>query len=114
MNSGRVYETLLQLYPHDYRALFAVDMLRTFEQATVERGSQSRLGLQHFLVREFLGVLIGAGGEWIAKVTTDRWVRGRCMPDLRMMRPPGVPRELWFSRTCMKRSPASLPDKISD
>ena len=32
----------------------------------------------------------GAVLEWIAKLTTDKSVRGRVLPDLVMMRPPGV------------------------
>jgi hypothetical protein len=40
--------------------------------------------------------MLGAGREWLAKLTTDRSVRGRYLPDLRMMRPVGVSRELWF------------------
>jgi len=114
MNLERAYGTLLRLYPYDFKALFALDMLSSFEQESAERRRQSRLALQHFVVREFFGVLIGAGEEWIAKVTTDRWVRGRYLPDLRMMRPPGVRRELWFPRTCLKTTPASLPDEVID
>lgn len=83
----KAYGILLRLYPHDFRARFAAEMLITFERAAEERG----------LVAELIGLIIGAGREWIAKLTTDRSVRGRCLPDLRMMRPPGVPREVWFA-----------------
>src|SRR5215471_4479797 len=90
MNPQRTYDILLQLYPQDYRDLFASEMLTAFGQAVKE---QQRQG---FLLREFIDLFVGAGAEWIAKLTTDSATRGRCLPDLRMLRPPGVPREIWF------------------
>jgi uncharacterized membrane protein YbaN (DUF454 family) len=36
---------------------------------------------------ELAGLLTGATAEWIAKLTSDSSVRGRSLPDLRMMRP---------------------------
>jgi hypothetical protein len=90
----RTYRTLLRLYPADYRAMFAAEMARTFDQAAEERRSCVAI--------EFLGAIAGAAAEWIAKWTTDVSVRGRSLPDLRMMRPPGVPKELWFrSNECL-------------
>jgi len=47
---------------------------------------------------ELAGLLAGAAAEWIAKLTTDKSVRGRSLPDLRMMRPAGMPPKLWFAR----------------
>jgi hypothetical protein len=90
MNPQRTYDMLLQLYPQDYRDRFASEMLTAFEQAVKE---QPRQGV---LLREFIDLFVGAGAEWFAKLTTDSATRGRCLPDLRMMRPPGVPREIWF------------------
>ena len=96
MRVRRTYRTLLRLYPADYRARFAREMQNAFERAQ-ERRLLSRPDFIRFLLREFTGLLTGAGAEWIAKLTTDSAVRGRCLPDLRMMRPPGVPRDLWFA-----------------
>jgi len=31
----------------------------------------------------------------VAKLTSDRTIRGRRLPDCRMMRPPGVTRQQW-------------------
>lgn len=81
----RAYRILLSLYPYDYQALFAHEMARTFDQLAEDRQA-----------RELAGLLIGAVREWIAKRTTDPMVRGRVLPDVRMMRPVGVTRELWF------------------
>jgi hypothetical protein len=86
MNMKRAYETLLQLYPADYKARFSGEMLHTLETAPKKRAPA-----------ELTGLLIGALKEWIAKLTTDRSVRGRYLPDVRMMRPPGVPQSVWFA-----------------
>src|SRR5579859_7455234 len=82
----RIYSSLLLLYPVDYRSAFAGEMLLAFDQAAAHRRYAA----------EFLGLIAGAASEWFAKITTDRSIRGRCLPDPRMMRPPGVPREIWF------------------
>lgn len=95
------YNCLLQLYPGDYRAHFADEMIVTFERAREASGERGRLGSVHFACLEFAGLLIGAGAEWKAKLSSDRSTRGRSLPDLRMMRPPGVLWELWFSGTAV-------------
>jgi hypothetical protein len=114
MDLRRAYRTLLRLYPSDYTALFALEMQNALEQAAEERRLQSRAVFVRFLLGEFIDLLIGAGAEWIAKLTTDSSVRGRCLPDLRMMRPPGLPRELWFAATCRNAGQASLPDEVME
>jgi hypothetical protein len=83
----RAYRALLGLYPYDFRAAFAAEMLAGFETVGAERHSA-----------ELAGLLTGAAAEWIAKLTSDSSVRGRTLPDRRMMRPAGMPRELWFGR----------------
>jgi hypothetical protein len=44
-----------------------------------------------------LGLAEGAVSESIAKLTTDKSIRGRALPDLMMMRPAGVTREVHFA-----------------
>jgi hypothetical protein len=83
-----IYQALLTLYPYDYRAAFAAEMAAALETVDARRHGQ-----------ELAGLLTGAAAEWIAKLTTDPGVRARSLPDLRMMRPAGMPRELWFGRT---------------
>jgi hypothetical protein len=84
----RAYRTLLRLYPADYRAMFAAEMTRAFDRVVEECHS--------YHTAELLGVIAGAAREWIAKWTTEPSVRGRSLPDLRMMRPPNISKELWY------------------
>ncbi|HTS32195.1 MAG TPA: hypothetical protein VMH81_40270 [Bryobacteraceae bacterium] len=114
MLPARIYRTLLRLYPNDYRALFAAEMSRAFRQAAEERRRQCGPAFVGFLLSELAGLLIGASAEWISKWTTDRSVRGRSLPDLRMLRPPGVPREVWFAGACLSAPDTSLPEELID
>ncbi len=114
MKMRRAYRTLLGLYPRDYGAMFAAEMLNAFEKAAEERRGQGGPAFARFVVAEFIGLMAGAVTEWIAKLTTNSSVRGRCLPDLRMMRPPGVPRELWFAGACMSVGQSSLPDEVME
>jgi hypothetical protein len=82
-----VYRLLVRLYPCDYRVWFAGEML-------------AALG-QEFRFSEAVSLLAGAAVEWWDKWTTDAAVRARSVPDLRMMRPPGVPRETYFAAACV-------------
>jgi hypothetical protein len=90
------YQTLLKLYPADYRASFTAGMLAAFENAAEDGRRRGSAAAVRLALVELTGLLTGAAAEWIAKLTTDRCVRGRCLPDLRMMRPVGVSRESWF------------------
>ncbi len=77
----RVYEFLLRLYPRDYRAVFAKEMSNAFEQGLAERRDQGWGAAWRFALAELVGLTIGAGIEWIAKLSTDSSVRGRSLPD---------------------------------
>jgi hypothetical protein len=93
----RVYGALIGLYPRDYVTSFRAEMLNAFERVAEERRAQGRGAYARFVLAELGGLAIGCALEWLAKFTTDSAVRGRCLPDLRRMRPAGVPRELWFA-----------------
>jgi hypothetical protein len=95
MNSLAIYRALLCLYPRDYRDAFADEMLDVFAAAAQSRNDT------RFVTTELAALLTGAAREWVAKLTTDRAVRGRVLPDLRMMRPAGVSKEAWFSEAAM-------------
>jgi hypothetical protein len=92
----RAYTILLRLYPRDYRAMFGREMRLSFEMAANERRAAERRAAER-RAAELMGLLTGAVREWIAKLTTDKAVRGRVLPDLMMMRPPGVPTEIHFA-----------------
>ena len=93
----RTYTFLLQLYPRDYRAMFAREMRRAFEITAGERRAMGRASFIRFGAAELIGLSKGAVKEWIAKLTTDKSIRGRVLPDLVMMRPPGVTQEVHFA-----------------
>lgn len=113
MSARQVYSALLGLYPRDYATAFADEMTAAFERACAEHRQQGRVALVRFAVSEMAGLFAGAAMEWIAKLTTDSSVRGRCLPDLRKMRPAGVPRELWFGAVNAGGEQSSLPLEIA-
>jgi len=108
MNAQRAYKYLLRLYPRDYRAMFASEMLAAFEQASEERHGY------RFVLAELMGLLMGAALEWIAKLTSDSSVRGRVLPDRLRMRPPGVPWEVHYAGAFAGWPPSALPDEVAD
>jgi hypothetical protein len=87
---ARVYKEALRLYPADYRARFASEMHATFREALAER----RRAVP-FTIAECISVVLGAGREWLSKLTTDAATRGRRLPDCRVMRPVGVTPQEW-------------------
>jgi len=93
----RVYRILLRLYPRDYRLMFARAMRHTFEIAAEERRTLGRMAYFRFAAMEIAGLLQGARSEWIAKLTTEPWIRARTLPDVMFMRPAGVSREEFFA-----------------
>jgi len=91
MNYTFVYRRLVSAYPKDHQFRFAAEMAEAFEIGTREHIRSGRAELARFVIAEFVGLLLGAGVEWIAKWTTDVSVRSRHLPDLRMMPRPWVP-----------------------
>jgi hypothetical protein len=112
MNMRRAYQTLLWLYPRDFRASFASEMLAAFDSSATEHRSQGQSVYVQFALVELIGVLIGAGKEWVAKLTTDRSLRGRSLPDRLMMRPPGVPWEAYYGSALVDQPPVALPHEL--
>ena len=82
----RAFRILLKLYPYDFRAVFAAEMMAAAETD----------GLMP--LAELTGLAIGAAREWFAKLSSGKYVRGRTLPDVRMMRPAGISKEIWFAR----------------
>lgn len=85
----RACRSLLGLYPYDYRLWFAPEMLDSIDEACRDgRGP-----------RELAALARRLPAEWIARAGTDGAVRGRALPDVRRMRPVGVPQQVWFRRS---------------
>jgi hypothetical protein len=78
---------MLRLYPYDFRAAFGAEMR-----------AAGMCGAGQGLVRELVGLACGVAAEWFVKWTTDPVDRGRSLPDVRMMRPPGITKAEWFGR----------------
>jgi hypothetical protein len=92
----RAYAAVLRLYPVDYRSSFAGEMVTAFADAAADRCQRGPGAMIRFTAGELIGLTIGAGAEWIVKLTSDRSRRARCLPDPRMMRPAGVTRDQWL------------------
>ena len=92
-----LYQALLSLYPWDYATAFSDDMRIAFDEACEEQGPLGRWNFVRFATSELASLVWGAGKEWFAKLTTEESVRGRSLPDLRMMRPVGITQEVWFA-----------------
>ena len=92
-----MYRALVTLYPWDYATVFSEDMKITFDEACEEYRVRGRWQFVCFAATEVFSLVWGVGKEWLAKLTTEESVRGRSLPDLRMMRPVGITREVWFA-----------------
>ena len=86
----RAYDTLLRLYPRDFRGAFTSEMLATFASLAAEHRAKGKAIYFRFALKELICMLTGAVAEWVAKLTTDSSLRGRSLPDRLIMRPPGV------------------------
>jgi len=92
------YRALLRLYPHDFRVWFAAEMTTAFEARSAECRARGQAVFLRFAIAELIGLVKGAAAERTARIAADPAVRARSVPDLRMMRPPGIPREAYFAR----------------
>ena len=112
MNFKPAYRALLRLFPKDYRLFFEAEMLDAFGRASQEQRVRGLIAYCRFVCTELAGLVLCAPLEWIAKTTTSSSIRARSLPDLRLMRPAGVPRELWFASA---RPPcAAVNDEIAE
>jgi hypothetical protein len=102
-----VYQAILRLYPTEYRAAFAPEILQTLEQAASDRRAQGHILFLSFAVCELTGVLTGLFSEWMAKWTArEGYVTTRCSPrEFQISRP----RLLRFKIVCSVRSPQWSP-----
>lgn len=62
------YKLLLLLYPPEYRAEFAEEMLATFAESAQERRERGYVVFALFVMEEINGLLSGAAKEWIGNI----------------------------------------------
>jgi hypothetical protein len=105
------YKLLLLLYPPEYRAEFAEEMLATFAESAQERRERGYVVFARFVMEEINGVLSGAAKQWIEKITSIARTRNKvpyfdssAAADaarilLQNMRTPWVSRETFFKIT---------------
>jgi hypothetical protein len=120
-----LYRELLKLYPAEYRAVFAEEMLCVFHELLEDNGRRELAVVFGFALRETTGLLRGVSTEWNAKLAADAYrsarligassllancvakliyalyrsnilFTSRCVPDLRLMRPAGTSWDSWF------------------
>lgn len=123
----QAYKLLLQLYPADYRASLAAEMLATFEEASEERRDCGWLVFGRFAFEEVTGVVVGATKEWIARIANNVLYPDRSSSPadaarrlLEKMRTPWVSSESFFkvvdlisdAGICVNAPPNTLPDVV--
>jgi len=89
-------------------------MLTALDLADGDRRAQGRRAYILFALNELSGVGMGVFVEWYAKLTTDRSLRGRSLPDRLMMRPPGVPWEAYYGNALMAAPESALPLQVTE
>lgn len=89
-------------------------MLTAFDRTAGDRRAQSPSAYIRFVLTELAGVRMGAVAEWLAKLRTDRSLRGRSLPDRLMMRPPGVPWEAYYGDALMVAPESALPLEVME
>src|SRR5262249_47624318 len=113
----RAYKALLQVYPPEYREMFAHEMLDAFDEVFQERSRRGASSLLLFLFLELVCILKGALTEWIAKFIysiyhSNSYLSRSCLPNRLLMRPAGVDREVYFFESApdSKQQPAPADD----
>ena len=65
----QIYDFLLRLYPAEYRTMFLKEIQIVLETSAEDCRNRGAIARAVFAIRETLGLLIGLGREWIAKLT---------------------------------------------
>ncbi len=74
----QTYGALLRLYPAEYRAIFAQEMLEDFNQAAADCGKRGSTAFVSFVLRELTALLRGLLAEWMEKWTTNTGYLTNC------------------------------------
>jgi hypothetical protein len=76
----KAYAALLGLYPAEHQALFASEMLGTFDQAALQRRGRGVAPFLYFAACELAGLLRGLLTERVAKWTAGEAYLISCAP----------------------------------
>jgi len=77
----KLYRAILKLYPAEYRAVFAPEMIDVFEQASAQSKRRGLPGRILFAVCECIGLLKGALLQQAAKwAAPDSYITARSAP----------------------------------
>jgi hypothetical protein len=68
MNIVRVYRMLLYLYPNYFRQQFSEEMVDVFRQRAHDLTTRRGAVYASFVLREYIGLPIGAAGAWIGGI----------------------------------------------
>jgi hypothetical protein len=68
MRLTNTYQTLLLLYPADFRRQFSAEMLCVFEQRAGERFANGKSATIAFVLGEFFSIVKGAYTMWFARI----------------------------------------------
>jgi hypothetical protein len=75
----RIYEAILRLYPAEYKAAFASEMISVFEQAAADHKKAGTLTFSWFSACELAGLLKGLLAQHLAKLAArDSYITERC------------------------------------
>lgn len=75
-----IYRNTLRLYPSQHRAIFALDMMATFDQAAADYRKRGVAPAIWFAAKEEVSLLQGIVTEWFAKlVSGDQYLAAECL-----------------------------------
>src|SRR5438067_2598291 len=75
----QAYRAILRLYPAQHRAIFAQEIMETFDQAALDWRKRGSAAYICFAVCELTGLLSGLITEWISKWTAHGgYITSRC------------------------------------
>lgn len=86
---------MVGLYPRDFRARFGREMSETFRATLAVARQAGWFTLTCVALAEAGSLFVGAGREWIVKLSSDPVRRARSLPDCSRMRPVGITRKEW-------------------
>jgi len=86
---------MLGLYPRDFRARFGREISETLKAKLSVARRTGWVTLTCVALAEGGSLFIGAGREWIVKLSSDPVCRARAIPDCSRMRPVGITRQEW-------------------